>query len=71
MIGEGKLIGDGDNSGGVGDDDVYRGNMESMLVLSFNLYSNKEISISANRPSSYPTLYYLLTTSTTALKNSI
>ncbi len=59
------MIGDGDDSGGAGKDNMYRRSVEPMLISSFNLYSNEEISVSASRPSSCTTLYYLLTTSST------
>ena len=62
MIGGGKLIGDGNDGGGVGEDDIYRGSIELVLVSPSNLYSDKEISVSASGPSSYPTYTILLTT---------
>ena len=62
MIGGGKLIGDGDDGGGVGENDIYRGSIELVLVSPSNLYSDKEVSVSASGPSSYSTYTILLTT---------
>ena len=50
---------------------MYKESAESVLVLPSNLYSEKEISVNASGPSFCPILHYLLTTSTTTLKNSI
>ena len=47
-------VGDDDNGGGVGGNDVYRGRRESTLVLLSDSYPNNEISVSDGRPSSYP-----------------
>ena len=57
---------DGDSSS-IGGEDVQCGSREEpMLALLSNLYSKLEIiSISVNRPSSYLTLYFLLTILTT------
>jgi len=57
--------------GGVGGDNIYKKSMESMLVLLSDLYSEEEISVGASRPFFCSTLHCLLTTYTTALKNSI
>jgi len=57
--------------GGVDGDNIYKESMKSMLVLLSDLYSEEEISVGASGPSFCPILHYLLTTSTTALKNSI
>ena len=47
---------DGDNGGGggVGDDDVYRGRTEPVLVSFSDLYSDNKISVSDSKPSSCP-----------------
>jgi len=58
-----ELISDGDDDGGVEGDDMYRESMKPVLVSSSNLYSDEEISVSASRPFSCPTLHCLLTTS--------
>ena len=55
----------------VGGNDIYKESMESMLILLSDLYSEEEISVGASGPSFCSTLHCLLTTSTTALKNSI
>ena len=39
--------------GGISGDNVYNGRAESVLVLLSNLYSDKEISVSDSRLSSY------------------
>ena len=62
MIGGGELIGDGNDDGGVGEDDIYRESIELVLVSPSNLYSDKEISVSTSGPSSCPTYTILLTT---------
>ena len=59
------MIGDGDDSGGAGKDNIYRGSVEPMLISSFNLYSNEEISVSASGLCSCPILHHPLTTSST------
>jgi len=58
-----ELMGEGDNSGGIGKDDVYIDNGEKVvLALLSNLYSELDaISVGTSRPSSYSTLYCLLT----------
>jgi len=62
-------IGDGNdnNGGGVGGEDIYRGNKEGLVLASLSdLYSELEtISVSISGPSSCSTLHCLLTTSTT------
>ena len=40
--------------GGGGDDDVYKGSVELVLVLLSNLYSEDKISVCDSRYSSYP-----------------
>jgi len=56
-------MGEGDNSGGVGRDDVYIGSGEEVvLALLSNSYSELDvISIGTSRPSSCPSLHHLLT----------
>jgi len=54
------LIGDGDDSGGVGGDDVYRGSIEPVLVSPSDSYSDDKISVDTSEPSSCPTLHHLL-----------
>ena len=44
-------VSDGDSGRSIGDDDVYRGRIESVLVLFSDLYSDDKISISDSRPS--------------------
>ena len=63
------MIGDGDDD--MGSDDVYNKRAEPVLVSLSNLYSDEKISVSASGPSSCPILHCLLTTFTTALKNSV
>jgi len=41
-----------DSGGGIGGDNVYRGRVESVLVLLSNSYSDNKISVSDSRPSS-------------------
>ena len=62
MIGGEELIGDGNDDGGVGEDNIYRESIELVLVSPSNLYSDKEISVSTSGPSSCPTYTILLTT---------
>jgi len=59
-----ELIGEGDNGGGVGEDDVYISNGEEVvLVLLSDSYSELDtISVNASRLSSCPILHHLLTT---------
>ena len=59
---ERELIGDGDGSGSVGEDSVYRESAEPMLVSPSNSYLNNEISICDSRPSSCSAYTILLTT---------
>jgi len=47
-------VGDDDNSGGVGGDNMYRGRTEPALVSLSDLYSDDKISVSNSRPSSCP-----------------
>ena len=47
-------VGDDDNDVGVGNDDVYRGRMEPVLVLLSDSYPNDKTSVSDSRPSSCP-----------------
>ena len=58
------MIDKGDNDGGVGEDDVYIGNKEEVVLVSLSdSYSELDtISVSASRPSSCLILHYLLTT---------
>jgi len=44
-------VGDDDNGVGAGDDDVYRGRMEPVLVLLSDSYPNDKTSVSDSRPS--------------------
>jgi len=71
VIGDRLDDGEDDNGGSVGDDNMYKGSVEPILVLPSDSYSKEEISVGASKPSSCPTLHHLLTTSTTTLKNSI
>ena len=71
----GESIGDiGDEGGGVGEDDIYNGKTEPMLVSVSDSYSDDEaILVSDSRYSSYPAYtatdyFYQLTT---ALKKGI
>ena len=59
-----ELIDKGDNGGGMGEDDVYIGNGEEVvLALLSDSYSELDtISVSASRPSFCPILHHLLTT---------
>jgi len=56
-----------DSNGGGRGDEVYKDNRKELVLALFSdLYSELEaILVSASRPSSYLTLYYLLTTYTT------
>jgi len=58
------LIDDGDNGGGgVGGINIYKESIELVLVSLSNSYLLLEsISVSISRPSSYPTLQFLLAT---------
>ena len=47
-------VGDDDNGVGVGDNDMYRGRMEPVLVLLSDSYPNDKTSVSDSRPSSCP-----------------
>ena len=47
-------VGNDNNGGGVGCDDIYRGRMEPILVLLSDLYPDNKISVSDSRPSSCP-----------------
>jgi len=59
--------GNNDNGSGIRGEDMYRDNREEIVLISLSdLYLELEaILVSASRPSSCPTLYYLLTTSIT------
>jgi len=64
MMHGGSKIGDSedDDGSGVRRDKVYKDNSEELILASLSdLYSKLE-AISISRPSSYPTLYCLLTT---------
>jgi len=52
------LIGDANGGGSVDRDDVYSGRMEPVLVSLSDLYSEEEISVCGNRPSSYPAFMF-------------
>ena len=51
-------VGDDDNGRGVGDDNVYRGRTEPVLILLSDLYPNNKISVSNSRPSFCPTYMF-------------
>ena len=55
------------SSGSIGGENVYNGKEKKQVLASLlDLYSKLEIIfISVSRPSSYSTLYFILTTSTT------
>ena len=61
------MIGEGNDGGGVGENDMYSRRVEPVLVLSSNLYSDEEISVGNSRPSSCPAYTVLLTTLTITL----
>ena len=68
MYGGGEIKdSDNDSSSSIGGKDMYRDSKEKLvLALLSDLYLELEaVSVSASRPCFYPTLYYLLTTSTT------
>ena len=44
-------VSDGDSGRGIGDNDVYSGRTESVLVLFSDLYSDDKIFVSDSRPS--------------------
>ena len=54
LYNRGELIGDGDNGGGVGEDNIYIRRVELVLVLLSDLYSELKISVDNNRSSSCP-----------------
>ena len=59
FIREGMVdVGDDDNGRGVGDDNVYRGRTEPVLILLSDLYPNNKISVSNSRPSFCPTYMF-------------
>jgi len=59
--------GDNDSGGGIGEEDVYRGNREKLVLapLSDSHLELEAILVSVSKFSSCPTLHCLLTTSTT------
>ena len=63
-------MGEGDNSYGVGGDDIYIDNEEKVVLASLsNSYSELDvISVDASGLFSCPTLYYLLTIFFTSLR---
>jgi len=63
VVDRGESMGEGNNGGSMGEDDVYISNGEKVvLALLFNLYSKlNTISVGASGPSSCPTLHHLLT----------
>jgi len=53
------------DDGGISSVNIYKESIEPVLVSLSNLYSLlKSISVSISRPSFYPTLHFLLATST-------
>ena len=46
-------VSDGDSGRSIGDDNIYRGRIEYILVLFSDLYSNDKISVSDSRLSFY------------------
>ena len=58
------MIDKGDNGGGMGEDDIYIGNREEVVLASLSdSYSELDtISVSASRPSFCSILHHLLTT---------
>jgi len=69
VIDDGNDDGNDDGGGSVGSNNIYRGRAEPVLVSLSDLYSEEKISVCD--VFFLFCLHVLLTTSTTALKNSI